>query len=110
MNHADIITYDEVEKPQLRAVTPTYEQDIAEARHELDMAYMRISLRRRFQAQLWGQAGLTLLPPEEDYKPPNRPMVLLPLSQHIAARCRTLRDMVTNAIEVQVAIENAREH
>jgi hypothetical protein len=97
------------EKPRLRTVTMTIHDDIAKERRELDMAYFRIALRRRFQATQWGQAGLTLLAPEEGYKPPNRPMVLLPLAQHIAARCRTLRDMITNAIQVQVAIENARE-
>ena len=98
------------EKPDLRVVTLTYHDDIGRKRRELDMQYLRIALRRRFQATLWGQAGLTLLPPEEDYEPPNRPLKLRKLAQVIAKRLGTLRDMVINALTIQVALENAQQN
>jgi len=95
---------------RLRAVTPTYHEDIARERRQLDMQYLLIAIRRRFQATLWGQAGITLLPPEDDYRPPNRPLKLVPLAQVVARHLGTLRDMVINALTIQVALENAQQN
>jgi len=91
-------------------VTPTYHADIARERHQLDWRYGQIALARRFQALLWTQQTITLLPPEPDYRPPAYPLKVTQLAQRVAKELGTLRPMIVQALMIQVALESARQN